>query len=122
MVQMESTGSLTLDSMLTRREQLVMLEIGLDSIGSASSFVEYMSDSYRISKSSIWYILKRLKDKGILEFATKDDPGRSLELTRGGKEKLHLVEHSKTDILAYFTGAAMQQTIGMHRMGLNYRI
>lgn len=116
MVQMEATTRLTLDSMLTRREQLVMLEIGLDSIGSASSFVDYMGDSYGISKSSVWYILKRLKERNLLGFATKDEPGRALELTRGGKERLQLVERSKTDILNYFANSAVREAVGIQRM------
>ncbi len=122
MVQMETTTRVTLGEMLTRREQLVMLEIGIDSIGSASSFVEYMSDSYRISRSSVWYLLKRLKEKNLLDFATKEEPGKSLELTKQGRECLMLVQRSKTDILEYFTGAALQQSVGIHRLGLGYRM
>ena|SRR5208283_2220419 len=112
MVQMETSVRLSLESMLSRREQLVLIEIGLDSVSTASSFVEYMSDSYCISKSSIWYTLKRLKERGFLDFATKDERGKSLELTKSGRGSLQLVEHSRSDILRYFSGAAMSRFVG----------
>jgi DNA-binding PadR family transcriptional regulator len=102
--------------MLTQREQLIMIEIGSDSIGSASSFVEYMSDSYSISRSSVWYILKRLKDKRLLYFATREDPGRSLELTKEGMERLRLVERSKSEILNYFAKESAVGIGALHRL------
>ncbi len=117
MVQMEATTRLDFGLMLTRREQLVMLEIGLDSIASASSFVEYIEDSYRISKSSVWYTLKRLKERNLIDFATKDEPGKSLLLTRNGRECLHVVERSRSDILRYFTGAVMSEAVGLQGVG-----
>lgn len=113
MVQMETSVRLGLGGMLSRREQLVLIEIGLDSVSTASSFVEYMSDSYGISKSSLWYILKRLKEKGFLDFASKDEPGKSLELTRHGRDGLQLVERSKVDILRYFSEAAVDRFVGV---------
>lgn len=106
---MESNVRLGLDYMLTAKEQLVMIEIGSDSISSASSFVEYMSESYSISKSSVWYILNRLKDKRLLQFATKEDPGKSLELTKDGIERLRLVEKNKSEIMNRFT----RETVGV---------
>ena len=108
---MESTTTrYAAGSRLTRREQLVIVEIGLDSIASASSFVEYMSDSYGFSKSSVWYILNRLKDKGIVDFATKGEPGKALGLTRPGREELQMVAASKNEILEHFTSKGIRQT------------
>lgn len=75
-------------SRLTKREQLVVMEIGGDTIDSASAFVSYMSEIYGFSKSSVWYNLNRLKDKGVVDFATKDEPGKSLTLTNSGEKKL----------------------------------
>ncbi|MCL4389599.1 hypothetical protein M1397_03265 [Candidatus Marsarchaeota archaeon] len=115
MVQMESIARLGLDDMLTRREQLVILEIGDDSIASASSFVDYLCESYAISKSSIWYILKRLKEKEILDFASRNEPGKSLTLTKGGAEKLRLVEKNRSEILNYFGSESTA------RIGATYR-
>ena len=65
---------------LTRRELLVLAEIGDDAIDSASSFVSYMSESYGFSKSSVWYNLNKLKELGLAEF----EPGRELRLTSNG--------------------------------------
>ncbi len=73
---------------LTRREQLVVLEIGGDTIDSASAFVAYMSEIYGFSKSSVWYNLNRLKEKGVVDFATKEEPGKSLTLTGTGEKRL----------------------------------
>ncbi len=75
-------------SRLTKREQLLVLEIGEDAIDSASAFVTYMSDSYGFSKSSVWYNLNRLKQKGVLDFASKDEMGKPLGLTREGVAQL----------------------------------
>ncbi len=74
---------------LTKREQLILLEIGNDAIDSASAFVGYLSEEYGFSKSSVWYNLNRLKEKGILSFASKDEPGIPLVLTRKGIDHLH---------------------------------
>ena len=57
-------------SKFTEREQLVLLEIGSDVIDTASSFVNYISEAYGFSKSSVWYVLKKLKDKDVIDFAT----------------------------------------------------
>ncbi len=113
---MESNVRLCLNSLLTLKEQLIMIEIGSDSIGSASSFVQYMSDSYSISRSSVWYLLKRLKDKKILHFATREEPGISLELTKEGIERLHLVEKSKSEIMNYFARDSAEVIENMYRI------
>ncbi len=109
MVQIES-NSREFSISLTKREQLVIIEIGLDRIDSASRFVEYMSDSYGISKSSVWYLLNRLKDKGVLGFASKDDPGKDLELTRNGRDLYRQTESQSKKILEYFTRIVMRET------------
>ncbi len=75
-------------SRLTKREQLVILEISGDAIDSASAFVSYISESYGFSKSSVWYNLNRLKEKGLLDFATKEEPGKALLLTKQGSHEL----------------------------------
>jgi DNA-binding PadR family transcriptional regulator len=78
-------------SRLTKREQLVVLEIAGDPIDSASAFVSYISESYGFSKSSVWYNLNRLKEKGVLDFATRDEPGKTLTLTKQGGQELHIL-------------------------------
>lgn len=66
------------------RERLIILEIGNDRIDSASSFVEYISSEYSISRSSVWYTLNSLKDKGIVHFADRFSMGEPLVLTDTG--------------------------------------
>ena len=85
-------------SKLTLREQLVIIEIGFDKINSASSFVEYISESYGFSKSSVWYNLNRLKEKGMLDFATREEIGKALELTTTGASEFSMLEKSQKDI------------------------
>ena len=87
---------------LTKREQLVVLEIDTDAIDTASSFVDYMNEMYGLSKSSIWYVLKALKEHGIVEFADKLHSGDPLKLTRLGQEHLRYLAHSKNEIMQMF--------------------
>ena len=87
MGQIAITTSLKITK-LTKREQLLVLEIGGDAIDSASAFVSYISESYGFSKSSVWYNLNRLKEKKVLDFATKEEPGKVLELTKQGSQEL----------------------------------
>jgi DNA-binding PadR family transcriptional regulator len=87
---------------LTEREQLVILEIGLDSIDSASSFVGYISETYSISKSSVWYLLNRLKEKKLLDFANKDEHGKPLKLTETGAEVLDHIDSNSKELMARY--------------------
>ena len=87
---------------LTKREQLIVLEIDTDEIDTASSFVDYMNEMYGLSKSSIWYVLNALKGHGIVEFANKQHSGDPLKLTRLGQEHLHYLAHSKNQIMQMF--------------------
>ena len=90
-------------SRLIQREQLILLEIGRDEIDSASAFVEYLGGEYGFSKSSIWYNLNRLKEKGLLDFASKDSVGKPLMLTPLGLEELGRLEPSRNKIAAGFS-------------------
>ena len=96
---------------LGMREQLLMLEIGFDSMDSASSFVDYVSEEYGFSKSSVWYNLKRLKDFGFVEFANREEIGKPLCLTRVGRGQLGSFEKSRRELLAHFS-RALEQGIG----------
>lgn len=67
---------------------MIISEIGLEDVPTATSFVEYMSQRHGISQSGIWYTLKRLKEKGILDFAERGrgEAGKPLSLTKEGTE------------------------------------
>ncbi len=93
---------------LSEREQLVVLEIGRDSIDSASSFVAYISEMYGFSKSSVWYNLNRLKEKGLADFASRDDPGKPLALTRSGTDELGRIEPSRNRLVETFSHAYLE--------------
>ncbi len=92
---------------LTEREQLVILEIGSDAIDSASSFVGYISDTYSISKSSVWYLLNRLKEKGMLDFASKDELGKPLRLTQLGRSTLEGINAKGKDLMARYESVSL---------------
>lgn len=105
---------------LSMREQLIMLEIGSDRIDTASSFVDYVSEEYGFSKSSIWYNLNQLKERGIVEFATKEEIGKPLSLTKSGMSQLGGLENSRRDLLAHFSRVLMQRVGPYGGLGNGY--
>lgn len=105
---------------LGMREQLLMLEIGYDSMDSASSFVDYVNDEYGFSKSSVWYNLKRLKDFGLVEFANREEIGKPLCLTRVGRGQLGTFERSRRELAAHFNRALVQRIGPIGSMGTVY--
>ncbi|MDE1810500.1 MAG: hypothetical protein KGH66_00440 [Candidatus Micrarchaeota archaeon] len=110
---------------LGRREQLLLLEIGRDSIDTASSFVNYMEEEYGFSKSSVWYNLNRLKELGLLEFASREEIGKPLSLTKPGMDELAQIGRSKEELVRGFEQTYMQRArIGVgigYGMGGGYR-
>ena len=92
---------------LIRREQLILVEVGMDSIDSASSFVDYMCESYGFSKSSVWYNLKSLKRKGVLDFASKDEPGKPLSLTSAGMGQFMTLKEERNALMNAFGEVAL---------------
>ena len=88
---------------LIRREQLILAEVGMDRIDSASSFVDYLCESYGFSKSSVWYNLKSLKKKGVLDFATKDEQGKPLALTEEGLAHFAALGNEKNVLMEAFS-------------------
>jgi hypothetical protein len=95
---------------LSRREQLLLVEIGRDRIDTASCFVDYIKESYGISKSSVWYCLNRLKEYGIAQFANKIDQGRPLCLTKQGLSLLEIFESSKNEIVEWFVNSFLSKS------------
>ncbi len=71
-------------SKLCEKEKIIIMEIGYEQIDSASAFVDYVYEEYGLSKSTVWYNLKKLKKKGILSFAEKGEEQKPLELTKLG--------------------------------------
>ncbi len=94
---------------ISRREQLMLLEIEEDFIDTASSFVDYMKDEYGFSKSSVWYCLNRLKGFGLVEFANKDEIGKPLSLTRHGLDELARLESIRNEVIDRFSGEFVQK-------------
>ncbi len=76
------------EACLSRKEIVILSEIGLECIPTATSFVEYMSEKYGISASGVWYTLKRLKEKRVVDFTERGrgEEYRPLSLTAGGRE------------------------------------
>ncbi len=68
------------------KERLVLGEIGLDQIPSATSFVEFVSGEYGLSASGVWYTLKKLKQKRVVDFTEKGEGYKPLALTELGKK------------------------------------
>ncbi len=87
----------------TEREQLMLIEIGKDVIDTASSFVNYMSEEYGFSKSSVWYVLNKLKSYGVVDFASKEEIGKGMSLTSRGLEQLRRMGPQRNTILDRFS-------------------
>jgi DNA-binding MarR family transcriptional regulator len=89
---------------ISATEQLIVLEIGRDRIDTANSFVEYICEMYALSKSTVWYNLKKLKESGTLTFATKEERGRmDLALTKRGIEMLKRIEPRRAQMESRFS-------------------
>lgn len=83
------TGSESLSaSAISEKEFVLLQEIGLDFIPTATSFVEYIAEKYQVSPSGIWYTLKKLKEKRVVDFTEKGrgEEYKPLSLTQYGKE------------------------------------
>lgn len=66
------------------KELLILSELGLDQVPSATGFVEFVSGSYGISASGVWYTLKKLKKKRVVDFMEKGEGYKPLALTEYG--------------------------------------
>ncbi len=109
------------ETSLSERERLMVLEIGNDKIDSASCFVEYMSYTYGISKSSVWYCLNRLKESGFVDFANRAEQGKPLALTKRGTSELAHLEHERNVIVERFSSMRTRQLRTMRGVdGRNY--
>ena len=64
----------------------LIMEIGFDEIATATSFIDYVSEKYGVSKSGLWYCLKKLKSAGLVEFTEKGGSYAPLGLTLKGAE------------------------------------
>ena len=97
------------ETILSLRERLMVLEIGNDKIDSASCFVEYMSYTYGLSKSSVWYCLNRLKESGFADFANRAEQGKPLALTRRGAAGLARLEPERNAVVEHFSRMHVKQ-------------
>jgi DNA-binding PadR family transcriptional regulator len=88
---------------LSDREKLIILEIGRDRIDTANAFVDYVNEAYAFSKSSVWHTLNRLKEKGLLDFATREEKGKELQLTKRGLGELQQIEKERGAITMKFS-------------------
>ena len=76
----------SLDSLLdiSKKEMLIISEIGLNEIPAATRFVEYLYLKHSVSQSGVWYTLKQLKKKGMIDFTEKGESYKPLALTQKG--------------------------------------
>jgi hypothetical protein len=71
---------------LSSKAVMIMAEIGLDEIATATSFIEYFCSKYGVSRSGAWYCLKKLKKAGLVAFTEKGEQYVPLSLTDRGVE------------------------------------
>ena len=66
------------------KEMMILSELGLDQVPSATSFVEFVSGRHGMSASGVWYTLKKLKKKRVVDFMEKGEGYKPLSLTEFG--------------------------------------
>jgi DNA-binding PadR family transcriptional regulator len=71
---------------LSGKEAWLLAEIGMDWGSTATSFVDYVCSAYDISRSGVWYCLKKLQKEGVVEFTEKGEGYKPLRMTEQGLE------------------------------------
>lgn len=69
---------------VTDKELVLLYEIGLNLIPTATDFVDFVSAKYEASPSGIWYTLKKLKKAKLVDFTEKGEKAKPLGLTEYG--------------------------------------
>ncbi len=97
---------------LSSKELLMLSEIGLDQVPTATDFVEFMSENYNMSQSGIWYTLKKLKKEGIVDFMERGEEYKPLSLTEGG---ITVLRNNMTPEKArhFYVGQASHTSVGL---------
>lgn len=93
-IQTSSTGDVE-QLRVTDKEIMLMYEIGLNLIPTATDFVDYVSIKYEVSQSGVWYTLKKLKRSGIVDFTEKGEGPKPLGLTEFG---MKVIRSRVTDV------------------------
>ena len=71
---------------ISDKELALISDIGLREIPTATDFVRSTAKKYCVSSSGVWYILKRLKGKRVVDFTEREGgPRKPLSLTEYGK-------------------------------------
>ncbi len=84
---MQVLGTSVIDSKrieISGKKLVIVHEIGLTAVPTATEFVRYISVKYRMSESGVWYMLKALKRVGVVDFTEKGEAQRPLSLTDAG--------------------------------------
>jgi hypothetical protein len=84
LVRVAQVANAPVEISVSEKEFVLISEIGLDQIPTATSFVEFIASNYGASPSGIWYTLKILKKKGLIDFMEKGEGYKPLSLTNKG--------------------------------------
>ncbi len=94
------------DMQVQEKQRLILLELGYDEV-TATQFVEYISEKYSLSKSGIWYLLKKMKREGLVDFPEKGEQSRPLSLTKGGAIALRSMLAKRIEVAPGAVNTAM---------------
>ena len=76
---------------LSEKKLVLVYEIGLHLIPTATEFVNYVAARHGFSESGVWYMLKSLKRAGVVDFTEKGEEQRPLTLTDTGMALMRTV-------------------------------
>ncbi len=80
---------------VTDKELMLLYEIGLNVIPTATDFVDHVSSKYQVSQSGVWYTLKKLKKEHMVDFTEKGEGPKPLGLTEFG---MKVIRSRVTDV------------------------
>lgn len=94
---------------VSEKELLLVHEIGLNEVPTATDFVIHMAHKYEMSETGVWYTLKKLKKGGIVDFTERGEEQRPLSLTGLGMRLLRggPVNQGRRQQYGYISNLAM---------------
>jgi predicted transcriptional regulator len=70
---------------LNKREKMILKEMGENNVHrSMTKFVQFLSKKYNISRTCVWYNIRKMRDSGLIVFGNQNARGTRASLTEFG--------------------------------------